>query len=423
MKTLPIILIFLSSVMSLNSQDKPEALRIDYTHSGNAHTESFDVYRLVTEPYFSGSQNHMKFPFDYGNYKIEIRDLTTEKLIYSYHYNTLFNEWQATQMAQKNSRSFQESVKIPYPEQEVTAAFYSRDSMMNWHRKYQFKIDPASDFITRESPEKHKHKKIHDSGNYKQKMDLVILPDGYTKEEMEKFHKDARRFKDYLLNCQPFDKHQNKINIWTIDLISSASGTDKPTKDKWKTTILGTSFNTLGSQRYLFTYEHYKLREKAACTPYDLMFILVNEERYGGGGIFNYLSVASSDHEKADFLMVHEFGHHFACLGDEYYTSEVAMENYHNLNVEPFEPNLTTLADFDSKWKDMVSSETPVPTPVTKEYKDVVGVYEGGGYVAEGVYRPYINCTMRSAKYDNFCPVCRRAISEMLKYYTGENIK
>ncbi len=414
--------VLILSCLTAFSQDQFEALRIDYIHSGDAKTQEFSIYRLVAEPYFSGNQNHLIYPFNYGNYKLEVRSTVTGALKYSYHYNTLFNEWQATSMAKTETRSYQESVKIPFPGEESTITFYSRDAGLNWREEYSYNIDPDSKFIIREKAQSLAHDKIHDSGNYKNKMDLVILPDGYTEEEMDKFHDDAKRFKNYLLKCAPFNKHNNKINIWTVDVISEESGTDKPTKNQWRQTALNTSFNTLGSQRYLTPFDHYLLREKAAVTPYDLIFILVNDDLYGGGGIFNFYSISSSDDKYADFLLVHEFGHHFACLGDEYYTSEVAVEDYHKTDVEPLEPNLTTLVDFDSKWKDMMDPETPVPTPVKQSNHDVLGVYEGGGYVAKGVYRPYIDCTMKSAKYDNFCPVCSKAIVEMLKYYTGDEL-
>ncbi|MCF8218392.1 MAG: IgA Peptidase M64 [Bacteroidales bacterium] len=423
MKNTLLLIILIVLTFSSFSQENFEALRIDYMHSGDHEKEEIDIYRIVAEPYFSRNNDYYRFPFNYGNYKIEVTSAESNELQYSYHYNTLFNEWKATKMAKEDSRTFQESVKIPYPETKSIITFFSRNDNLEWTKEYSYTINPESDFIIRENPVQHGHEKIHNAGNYKSKMDLVIIPDGYTKAEMEKFRKDAGRFRDYLLNCAPFSEHKNKINIWSIHLPSPESGTDKPTKSQWRKTALNTSFNTFGSQRYLTTYDHFALREAAAVTPYDLMFILVNDSLYGGGGIFNFYSISSSDDKNADFLMVHEFGHHFAALGDEYYTSDVAVDDYHNPDTEPFEPNITTLVDFESKWKDMVDKETPIPTPAKDKYKNTVGAYEGGGYVEKGVYRPYIDCTMKSAQYDNFCPVCQRAIRKMIKYYTGQAIR
>jgi hypothetical protein len=105
-------------------------------------------------------------------------------------------------------------------------------------------------------------------------------------------------------------------------------------------------------------------------------------------------------------------------LADEYYTSDVAYQDFYSLDVEPLDPNLTTLVDFDSKWKDMVENGTPIPTANTEKYEDVLGAFEGGGYVEKGIYRPKQDCTMKSIVVDNFCPVCKRAIVQMIDFYT-----
>ncbi|MFO8054031.1 MAG: M64 family metallopeptidase [Bacteroidales bacterium] len=418
-----ILLSLTSASFTAHAQKKPQSLRIDYMHSGDAENEHFHIYKLIAEPYFSGHQNHLIYPFNYGHYKIEVRIVKTGKLVYSYHYNTLFNEWQTTKTAKTEARSFQESVKIPYPEQNSRLIFFARDSSLEWEKQHSYVIDPDSDFIIHEKIAALNYKKIHDSGPYKEKLDLVIIPDGYTFEEMEKFHQDALRFRDYLLNCDPFNAQKDKINLWRVDLASPQSGTDKPKQGKFRQTALNTSFNTFGTQRYLTPFDHFKVREIAACTPYDLIFILVNDKLYGGGGIFNFFSIATAHSPQANFLLIHEFGHQFAFLADEYYNTEVAVTNYHNPNKEPLEPNLTTLTDFSSKWKDLVEPETPIPTPAKKKYKNTVGVFEGGGYKEEGFYRPYMNCSMKSAQYNNFCPVCKQAIIKMFKYYTGEPIR
>ncbi|MFO8086277.1 MAG: M64 family metallopeptidase [Bacteroidales bacterium] len=415
-----LIIICLMAGIIANGQETYESLRIDYIHSGDAGTENISLKAYKAEPYFSGNSKHHIFPFDYGYYKVEVSSKSDNKLLYTYQYNTLFNEWQATKRAKEEIRAFEESVRIPFPKQAIVITFYSRDTSLQWVKQNKFEIAPDSPLIIREEPTDYPSEKIHNSGDYREKLDLVIVPDGYTPEEMEKYRSDASRFASYLLECSPFDQHIDDINIWSLELTSKESGTDKPTRQEWNQTAIDASFNTFGSQRYLTTASHFKLRDAVGGTPYDLIFILVNDDLYGGGGIFNFYSTATADNSKSDFLLVHEFGHHFAGLGDEYYTSDVAVEEYHNINVEPLEPNLTTLVDFDSKWQDMVDENTPIPTPARSKYNNTTGVYEGGGYVAKNIYRPYIDCTMKSVSYDNFCPVCQRAIIQMLKYYTGE---
>ena len=128
------------------------------------------------------------------------------------------------------------------------------------------------------------------------------------------------------------------------------------------------------------------VHDMAADVPYDYLIILVNSSRYGGGGFYNFINVCTADHKLSSNVFVHEFGHGFGGLADEYYTSEVAFEDYYNLKVEPWEPNLTTLVDFDSKWRDLVDPSTPVPTPREGKYNSIVGVYEGGGYTSRGIF-------------------------------------
>ena len=104
-------------------------------------------------------------------------------------------------------------------------------------------------------------------------------------------------------------------------------------------------------------------------------------------------------------------------LADEYSGSGSASEDFYETDKEPWEPNITTLVSFDKKWKDMLLPGTPVPTPDTDEWKGKVGVFEGAGYMENGVYRPYIDCSMNVVRFNNFCPVCKRSISRMIEFY------
>ena len=154
----------------------------------------------------------------------------------------------------------------------------------------------------------------------------------------------------------------------------------------------------------------------AANVPYDVIFILVNSSLYGGGGFYNHYSEVTVDNTWSKIVSVHEFGHAFAGLADEY-TGDVSYSDTYNLNVEPWEPNITTNVDFNSKWKNMVSEGTPLPTPRTEKYKNSVGMFEGGGYVTKGIYSPFEDCRMKSNEAPGFCPVCHNAIRRMILLY------
>jgi hypothetical protein len=158
-----------------------------------------------------------------------------------------------------------------------------------------------------------------------------------------------------------------------------------------------------------------------------------------------------------DYVFVHEFGHSFAGLGDEYYSSDVAYTDFYPADVEPWEPNLTALLEGrDLKWGHLVADGTPIPTPWEKAlydslvtvrgdldtesatydedvakidaersgileesaYSGKVGAFEGAGYASEGVYRPALDCRMFSKSLAPFCPVCMEAIERMIDFHT-----
>ncbi|MCD4725071.1 MAG: IgA Peptidase M64 [Bacteroidales bacterium] len=396
---------------------KNKTLRIDYIHSGNSVEEDYELDTLYTEKYWGGSKTNLIDKFNYGNYKFEVYDAETNKLLYSRAYSSLFREWQATPEAEGNYKAFDETIVLPYPKSPVNISFYSRNKDLSWDKEFILPLNPKIRDVKKNKQNKFRKSKIHYSGKPNDKLDIVIIAEGYTEEEMEKFKNDCERFKGYILESEPYKQNKDKINIWAVNSISEESGTDLPGDDIWKNTVVGTNFYTFGSERYLTTEDMKSVRDVAANAPYDQIFILVNHEKYGGGGIYNYYSLGTSDNPAGDFLFQHEFGHAFAGLADEYYTSDVAVEDFYPLDVEPWEPNISTLVDFNSKWQNMIRVDTPVPTPATEEFEYTIGVYEGGGYVAKGVFRPYIDCTMKSVKYDAFCPVCKRAIQRMIDFY------
>jgi hypothetical protein len=255
------------------------------------------------------------------------------------------------------------------------------------------------------------------SGDPAGKVDVVILPDGYTEEEMDRFVADCRQFEKNFFTYSPYKESRMKFNLRAVLAPSPGSGTDIPAEDVWVPTILNTSYYTFDSERYLMTYDYKRVRDLAANAPYDQIYILVNSDKYGGGAIYNFYNVAVNGNMKSAKILIHEFGHGFAGLGDEYGPDETYGEFY-NTKVEPWEPNLTTLVHFERKWKDMVADTVPVPTPDIEKYYHVVGVFEGGGYMNKGMYRPMHDCLMNTFNGDVFCPVCRRAILRMIDFYT-----
>jgi hypothetical protein len=395
-----------------------KSLRIDYFHFGDSLNDSYAIDELIEEPYWGGSKNNLLDLFKYGNYIIKVFDNESNKLIFSKSYTTLFSEWQTTEEAKHTTKGFNETVIIPYPKKEVRVEFYSRDKKNNPLKKFEYIINPSNYFIKKENRHIYPTFDVVNNGDPSTKVDIVIIPEGYTKEEMEMFRKDCEKFSNYIFNSSPFKENKDKFNIRGIEAPSEESGTDIPADSLWKKTLLNTSFYTLDLERYLMTEDYKTVCDVAANVPYDQIYILVNSDNYGGGAIYNYYSVCVNQNRFEEYIFTHEFGHGFAGLADEYYTSDVTYEDFYPLDVEPLEPNLTTLVNFESKWADMVNDSIPIPTPEEPKYKDVVGAFEGGGYVSKGVYRPKMDCTMKSISVNNFCPVCKRAIQEMIDFYT-----
>lgn len=391
-----------------------KTLRLDYFRTGNHETEIISIDELIEEPFWGGSKTKLFDQFDYGNHKFEVYEYLNNILIYSHTYCSLFNEWQTTAEAKETWRTFNESIVFPFPLQKVNVVFYTRDYKNEWIEKFSYLIDPASIFISKERKSVFPVFEVSLSNDTWNALDIVFIPEGYTKDEMPKFRNDCLRFADYLLKAKPFSENKDFINIRAVLAPSNESGTDIPGQNIWKQTAVNSNFYTFGVDRYLTTMDLKSARNIAANVPYDQMIILVNSKKYGGGGIYNYYAITTTDHYQADYVFIHEFGHALAGLGDEYYSSEVAYEDFYNLQVEPWEPNLTTMIDFDRKWADMIEPGTPIPTPADEAYLKTTGVFEGGGYMAKGVYRPFYDCTMKSAGYDNFCPVCIRSIQRII---------
>ncbi len=443
-----------------------KTMRVDLYHTGTKGQETISLDRVYEEGEWPGTRTQLVDPLNLGEYFMRVYDLASAQLIFSRGYSAYFNEWQTTDEAMGGIfRTFQETVRFPFPKKPVQVTVSRRDKQMVFHEIFSTTIDPnAAPQVHREPHAPlYKSTKLIDNGPSQNKVDLLILPDGYTKDQMEKFHSDARHFAEVLLGTSPFKERKKDFNVWIIDVESRQSGIDKPDANEWRDNALGTTYNTFGSARYVLTEENRVLRDIASAVPYDAIIMLVNDNRYGGGGIYNLYETCYAQTDikgmewQMDYVFVHEFGHSFAGLGDEYYTSQVAYNDFYSKGIEPWEPNLTALNDpANLKWKDLVSKGTPLPTPWEKAkfdslesarakfdrlapdyygkreplykqaqeilknspYAGKVGAFEGAGYVSKGVDRPAIDCRMFSLSLVGFDPVCSAAIERMIDYYT-----
>lgn len=391
-----------------------ESLRFDFIHSGNFFSETLQLNNVKKEPYWGGNPNSLIDKTNYGNYIVEVFHLIDSNLLFSYGYGCLFQEWKYIKLAKTEQKDFQESLIIPCPKIPVKVKISARDSLNRFLSLYEFAVNPDTVKMVKSE---YSPLFIHQSGISQNKIDVVIIGDGYKKKDYKKLLKDAEFLKESILSYRPFNQNKDKFNFILVPAFSKQRGISNPLKNKKLKTLLSCSFNTLDTERYLMTEEVWKLRDIAACTPYDYIFVLANTKEYGGGAIYNFYGCAASGDSYSGFVIVHEFGHLFAGLADEY-VGDTSYDLYFSLHTEPWEPNITTLVDFESKWKDMLTPDIPIPTPEIRKYADKVGVFEGAGYRKKGVYRPVYDCTMRSVSIDNFCPVCSKAIIKMINLHT-----
>lgn len=411
MKKCSLLLICLGFVLTSRAQSVSyedhftgERLRIDLVFTGNATFQDVFLLSLHKESAWSGPKTRLIAPFTYGEYQYKIYSKQGD-LIFSKGFNSLFMEWRTTREATLRDMAYNTSLWIPCPKDTVYCEVYERIPKDGTYQAMKkFLIDPSDCLISKEQP-CCQAEILQDNGPLENKVDLLFVAEGYRPAEMEKFKKDAARFTEYLFEYEPFRTRRDDFNIWILPLVSEDSGPDIPRFDVWNKTVLGSSFDTFYTDRYLTVPDQRPLAKAVSGAPFDAIFVIVNAKTYGGGGIYNYYGLGTSDNALSKEVFVHEFGHSFAGLADEYYNSEVAYINMYPEGVEPWEPNITTLVDFESKWKDMMEVEG-------------VGLYEGAAYVPKGIYRPAPDCRMHTNKAPAFCPVCQRAIDRMIDYYT-----
>jgi hypothetical protein len=393
-------------------------MRFDFLLGGNHSEERVYPEQIKKETFWAGSKKNLTDPFNYGNYRFCVFDEKSDSLIFSKGFSTLFEEWQTTEEAKNIEKTFYQSAVFPFPKNKIRLEIDSRQRDGNLKTIYKIEIDPNNYFILNEKPAQIETFEVLNNGKPENKVDIVILAEGYTEAEMEKFKADAKRVTQYLFEEEPFKSEMGKFNVRAVLTTSPESGTDIPGEHIYKNTVFNSTFYTFDVSRYLTTSDMKPILDAASVVPYDHIYILVNTERYGGGGFYNFISVCTSDNSLTKEVFVHEFGHGFAGLGDEYYNSEVAYEDFYNLETEPWEPNLTTLVNFDSKWKKMIPAGVEIPTPRIAKNSKSLGVYEGGGYMNKGIFSPYIDCRMKSNNAEGFCPVCSEAIKKVIAYYS-----
>ena len=391
-----------------------ECLRVDYELVGDSKSVSFVLKEMKIQGVWVGNLN-VGDTCQMGSYRFSLLDSVSGKVLYQNGFSSLFDEWQQTQEACRCVQSFYHVSLMPFPKQTVKFRFeqMNRDKA-GFSVLTEFYINPKNKFIRRESVNSYKHSIVHGGGDVNNKVDVAFLAEGYTAAQMDKFRRDVERAWQYMSGVEPFKTYSDMFNIYAVESLSAESGTDIPVKGIYRNTAMNFTFSTFDIDRYLTTFDTKAIHDAAASVPYDHIIILINSDEYGGGGFYNFYSAGTSDHELSLRVIVHEFGHGFAGLGDEYFYADEANEEMYSIKREPWEPNLTTMQDFDSKWKNMLNPMTPVPTPRTKKYESAVGVFEGGGYMTKGMFSPAQDCIMRSNNPTEFCPVCCKAIERAI---------
>lgn len=443
----------------------PRTLRVDLFHTGDATSERYSLDRLVLEPLpFPGRPDRAVDDSGLGKYVFEVRDLATQRLLYTRGFASVYGEWETTPEARTLARTFSESLRFPAPAAPVQVVVKKRAPDRGFRELYALVVDPADPTVDdARPPSPGPVVTLQRSGDPAWKLDLLLLGDGYTAAERGKFEADARRLLAALFAQEPFRSRKEDFNVWGIVPAAEAPGVSRPLTRQHRRTRIGATYDAFGAERYVLTFENRSLRDVASFAPYDALAILVNAETYGGGGIFNLYTTVAASSRWAEYVFVHELGHSLAALADEYFTSDPVYTPSPD-RPEPWEPNVT--ADPGAaKWKDLLTPGVPLPTPwpreaFTKRARELqdrrkrireqnrpeaemdalfalqqkeetallgrsphagkVGAFEGANYEAAGYYRPQVDCIMFSRDPVPFCAVCRRALDRVIDQYAGE---
>ena len=392
-------------------------LRIDYTFAGDATHQVIALDQLSQMPGWYGKHKRLaELPVE-GNGQISVRCHRTGEVIYRNSFSTLFQEWQSYPEAEQVWKSFENVFLVPMPKDTVDITIDLRNNRREVTSTMTHQVVPG-DILIRHIGENDvtPYTVVQEAADTSHCIHIAYLAEGYTEEEMDVFLKDVNIAVEALFAHEPFKSMRSRFNIVAVQAPSAESGTSEPSKGIWRNTALKSHFDTFYSNRYLTTLHLKTMHDWLAGTPYEHIIVLVNTSEYGGGGILNSYNLSMTHHEMFRPVVVHEFGHSFAGLADEYAYDQEQIPMYPH-DVEPWEPNITTLADFSKKWQSMVAKGTPIPTPI-KAGKERAGLYEGAGYSLKGVYRAYPDCRMRTNENPEFCEVCKQAISRLIDFYT-----
>ena len=411
MRALSLLVAFLLLPASLTAQSLPaplteRTLRVDYVFSGTDKTSSIALDALSCFDGWAGRRVHLDSLALHGNGQIRMHDAETGRLLYCNSFSTLFQEWQATEEATQVQRSFENVFLLPMPSVPVDVTVVLYDFHNQIAARLTHRVDPSDILIRRTGETPPATRDLLRSGSPETCIDVVILPEGYTAGEMDLFYRDAQAAVESFMNHRAFSELRDRFNFVAVELPSAESGVSVPRKGEWRDTALGSHFDTFYSNRYLTTLHLKRMHDLLAGLPYEHIIILANTDTYGGGGIFNSYTLTTAHHEAFAPVVVHEFGHSFVGLADEYFYDDQFVEYYYP-DIEPWEPNITTQADFSAKWEAMLGQPG-------------VGLLEGGGYQSKGVWRASEDCRMRTNAAPDLCPVCTEAIRSIVRYYTEE---
>ena len=423
-----ILAVLLSFCFQIAGAQAQKTLRLDYIFSGTDKTQEIALDEMYSFDGWAGRTVNMdKAPLR-GNGQISLTDKASGQVLYVQSFSTLFQEWQTTEESTRVRKSFENVFLVPMPVSPVVVKVELYNFRGGVSAQLVHEVDPSDIMIRTMSQEPAEHTYILKGGSPAECIDVAILAEGYTAEEMPVFYEDARKAVEAILSHDPFGQYKDSFNFVAVGLESEESGISEPGKGDWKNTALGSHFSTFYMDRYLTTLRIKNLHNRLAGIPYEHIIILANTDTYGGGGIYNSYTLTTAHHPAFAPVVVHEFGHSFAGLADEYYYDDQFVEYYYP-DCEPWEQNITTLYDFGSKWESQLPRTVAVPTPVPVEqiwaedgngYPALVGVYEGAGYQSKGVYRPYPDCRMKTNSPKAFCPVCQSAIARLIEFYIGE---
>ena len=385
-------------------QDYDRTLRLDCIFSGDSRSASISVSKMHSINGWAGRRVNMDRALLEGNGRITLLGGGSGDTLYVNTFSTLFQEWQSTEEATRCQKAFENVFLVPMPKEKAVVRIELFDSRKKVSASLDYPVDPDDILIRPFTGNPLPHEYLFRSGDPSEKIDIAIIGEGYTADEKDLFMEDARKAAESIWSHEPFSSMKDRFNIVAVPTVSADSGVSVPRKGEWKNTALGSHFDTFYSDRYLTTLNLFDLHDCLEGIPYEHIIILTNTDTYGGGGIYNSYVLVAAHHRFTSPVVVHEFGHSFAGLADEYYYDD-QYENMYHPDVEPWEPNITTLNDGGAKWKALIG-------------KEGVGYYEGGGYMSKGVWRPSDDCRMKTNTYPKFCPVCEKAVRDIIDYQT-----